>query len=103
MSYFWGPSQSFKGHFVNITYNDITIVSKFAGPAGPPSVNFEGPQAILQAIDPRARRILTPVSQAIAYIHAAEKVKKLYISISCLEVGIWTTWVLKQMEVAYVS
>ena len=27
---------------------------------GSPSVNFEGPQAILRAISPRARLILTP-------------------------------------------
>ena len=33
---------------------------KSAGPAGPPGVSFEGPQAILWAIGPRARLILTP-------------------------------------------
>ena len=35
----------------------IIIICFFAGP---PSVNFEGPQAILRAIGPRTRLILTP-------------------------------------------
>ena len=36
------------------------MASKYAGPAGPPSDNFEGPQAILRVIGPRTRLILTP-------------------------------------------
>ena len=71
---FLRASQSFKGPyfliiFVNGTYKGITVVSKFAGPAGSPSVNFEGPQAMLRAIGPRARLILTPVNlPCIRYI-----------------------------------
>ena len=38
----------------------MTVTSKFEGPAGPPSVNFEGPQSTLRAIGPRARLTLTP-------------------------------------------
>ena len=38
-------------------YNGITVASKVAAPTGPPSVNFEGSHAILQAIGPRARLI----------------------------------------------
>ena len=49
-------------YFVNGTHNGITVGSKFAGPAGPPSVNFKRPQAILQAIGPRAHPIWTPAS-----------------------------------------
>ena len=39
-----------------------TVASQFAGPADPPSVKFEGPQAMfgmLRAIGPMARLILT--------------------------------------------
>ena len=39
----------------------MTVTLKFAGPACPPSVNFEGSQGILRAIGPRTRLILTPV------------------------------------------
>ena len=41
-------------------HHGIVVSSKSAGPAGPPSVSFEDPQAILLAIGPRARLILTP-------------------------------------------
>ena len=65
MSYFRGPLLSFKGPDFLILLmglnNNITVASKFAGPAGPPSVNFDGPQAILRAIGQRAHHILTPV------------------------------------------
>ena len=45
--------------FFNKTYNCITVALKFAGRAGPLSVNFEGPQAILRTIGPRVCLILT--------------------------------------------
>ena len=51
MSYFEGPHNLLRAqiaYFVNGTYNGITIASKFAGHADPPSVNFESPQAILR-------------------------------------------------------
>ena len=54
---FQGPIFSFSAKG---TYNGITVISKSAGPASPPSVNFEGPHAILRAIGPRASFILTP-------------------------------------------
>ena len=57
LAIFEGPRFSV---FANETYNGITTASIFAGPAGPPSVNFEGPDAILRAIGPWARLILTP-------------------------------------------
>ena len=62
MSQFEGPQNILRAQiFVNGNYCSITVASKFAGPAGPHSVNVEGPQAILQAIGPRARLFLTPV------------------------------------------
>ena len=62
MSYFWGPSQSIKClDFLFGIYIGIAVASKFADPAGPQSVNFEGPQTILAAIRQRARLISTPV------------------------------------------
>ena len=57
LTIFSGPRFSY---LVNGTYNCITVASKFACPVGLPSVNFEGPQAILWAIGLRARLILTP-------------------------------------------
>ena len=41
----------------------MTAASKFVGPAGPSSVNFEGPKAISLPISPRARLLKTPVRQ----------------------------------------
>ena len=46
---------------LKLQYNGITDPS---GPAGPPNVNFEGRHAILRAIGPRARLILTPAHHA---------------------------------------
>ena len=43
-----------------MTYNGITVSSKSAGHAGPPSEKFAGRQASLRAIGPRASLILTP-------------------------------------------
>ena len=57
LTLFIGPRFSY---FVYGTNNSITVASKFAGPADLPTVNFEGPQAILWAIGQRARLILTP-------------------------------------------
>ena len=66
MSYFRGPSQSFKGPDFLISLGGLITVLlsplKFAGPAGPLCVNFEGPHASLRAIGPRARLILTPAN-----------------------------------------
>ena len=64
MSYIMRALTIFKGprfsYFVSGNYNRITVVSKSADPAGPPSVHFEGLQAFLLAIGPNARLILTP-------------------------------------------
>ena len=46
MLYFEGPHNLLRAKiffFANSTYNGITVTSKSAGPAGPPSVTFEGP------------------------------------------------------------
>ena len=56
--------------FRHETYNGITVASKFAGPVGQPSLKYKGPQAILWAIGPRARLILTPV-------HSTQKQNKM--------------------------
>ena len=49
MSHFWEASQSLKGpkfcFFVNKANNDITVASKYAGPADPPGIIFKGPLA----------------------------------------------------------
>ena len=39
-------------------HHGIAVTSKSTGPAGPLSVKFEGPQAILRPIGPRAHHIL---------------------------------------------
>ena len=62
LSYFWGSTQSLKSPDFLFSLMGLITVSNFEGPAGPHSVNFEGPQSILKAIGPRARPILTPVS-----------------------------------------
>ena len=61
MLYFEGPHNLLRprfSFFANGTYNGITVASKSAGPAGPPSLKFEGPHVILWAIGPIARLIL---------------------------------------------
>ena len=59
MSYFWGPAQYPKGPDFLISLIGLITVSLLPQNC-PPSLNFEGPQAILGAIGPRARLILTP-------------------------------------------
>ena len=44
LTIFQGPNFSF---FVNKANYDITVASKYAGPAGPPGVNSKGPHANL--------------------------------------------------------
>ena len=47
--------------FAKGTYNGITVASKSESSLGPPSDKFEGPQASLRVIGPRARLILTKI------------------------------------------
>ena len=61
LSYFWGPSQSFKGPAFLISLMVLIPIS--ISPQNLRAlVDFEGPQTILRATGPRVRFVLTPAN-----------------------------------------
>ena len=72
-----------------------TVIRKKILPAGPLSINFEGPQAILRAIGPRARLILTPaevvndIQRPICQIWSSNMSQLMYHEFSALLNVVW--------------